>query len=254
MIRLNWLELKNFISGKNIHLQYIERATNYHIIAIDGDLQVETHVKKTSPANADQTDFETNYKSAANTPMTEVDSEGRRHIRQAAAKKGWSYLAHVIEFETSTLNGCYSKNWQEVDRGDVVMKFYNSSDVELVAGTQAELDANCVKTVITWSPSYDYELIGGNIHQRVSPATDVRLWVVGGAPELGALGVREFVGGLNLYYMGADEAIETDGRASKYMKKTTTGVPFNTNQMQTVIRHDIGMQHKIKLLLEYFRA
>lgn len=134
----------------------------------------------------------------------------------------------------------------------ITAKFFDVNDVEITV--QATADTDCVRTEIYFKPDFDYEIISGNIHQRVAPSDDVRIWVIGGALELGTLGTREFVSGLNMYYMGADEGIETDGRTSKYMKKTTTGVPYNTNQLQYTIRHTAGTKHKIMFVVEYFRG
>lgn len=184
--------------------------------------------------------------------IPERDEAGRQLVRYTAAMKGWTYLAHPLEIETSKLGGCYSKDWEGNNRGDCSMKFYDASDVELT--DQPSIDANCVKSVMTFTPNYDYEIVSGNIHQQATPATDIRLWVIGGALELGAAGVKEFAGGLNLKFMGADEQIETDGRASKYMPKVTEGVPYNTNQLQFIFRHNAGVKHKIMAVVEYFRA
>jgi len=101
---------------------------------------------------------------------------------------------------------------------------------------------------VTLKPDYDYDIIGGSIHQHITPVSDVRLWVVAGAVELGALGLKEFVGGLNMKYMGINEQIETDGRASARMNKTTTGVPYQTNQLQYIITHNAGHQHELMLV------
>ena len=184
----------------------------------------------------------------------EIDDDGRQVTRTAATYKGWRYLAHVLEMETATLNGVFSSDWQGTSRSDFTIKYYDNTDTELVAGTQAELDANCVKTVVTIKPSYDYDIVGGNVHQHTTPTENVRMWVVAGATELGALGVREFVGGLNMKFMGINEQIETDGRASARMNHTTTGVPFQTNQLQYIITHPVGYQHELMIVVEYFRA
>jgi hypothetical protein len=184
------------------------------------------------------------------------DSNGRNITRTAAAETGSTYLAHPIEIETSKLNGCFSSDHTGTPRTDFTMRFYNSSDVELVLGTQAELDSNCVKTVVTFKPQYDYEIMGGNIHQNSTPTTDVRIWVTGGMVDASDLpvSVKEFVTGLNLYYMGNNEQIETDGRASKFMKQVTTGAPYDTNTLQFIIRHNLGVNHKIMFVTEYFRV
>lgn len=186
------------------------------------------------------------------------DPSGRNLTRVAAAEVGASYIAHPLEITTSKLAGCFSSDYTGTSRTNFSIRFYNSSNIELVAGTQAELDANCVKTVVTFKPSHDYEIVGGNIHQHTTPITDSRVWVIGGmfdpndVPVAGY--VKEFVGGLNLKYMGDQESIETDGRASKYMKHTTTGAPYPTNVLQFIVRHNVGLQRDVMFVIEYFRT
>ena len=40
--------------------------------------------------------------------LEEIDDDGRQIVKAATTYKGWRYLAHVIEIETSKLNGCFS--------------------------------------------------------------------------------------------------------------------------------------------------
>jgi len=263
-IDVTWDDLKDFVDDRNLSIQYLDVGGLYHLYAFDDKFSMYTTIKHldTTPDPSDQKDWEDNYLPSANQSLT--DESNRTLVRVVAAKKGWTYLAHPIECTTSLLsNGCYTNDWQDNSRGDVTMRYYNSSDVELVAGTQAELDSNCVKTTITFNPSYDYEIVSGNIHQHTTPTSDVRLWVVGGVIDNSGLpweyptnnwNVSEFAGGLNLKYMGDQQQIETDGRASKYMQKTITGVPYNANQMQVILRHPVGEQTDIMLVLEYFKA
>lgn len=181
----------------------------------------------------------------------EVDDEGRQVSRIAAASRGWTYLCHPIEFETSKINSLYEKLVSGTNRGFSSIKFYDANDAEV---TDVQNEANIVKTVLLIKPSYDYELISGDIQQIESPSTDMRVWVNGGIIELGGAYVKEFAGGVNMRFFGAQESLKTDGRAAKYMKKNIAGVPYQANQLQVIIKHNAGVQHKFMLLLEYFRA
>lgn len=185
------------------------------------------------------------------------DPSGRSLTRVAAAEAGSTYLAHPIEVTTSKIGGCFSEFHTGTSRSDFSFRFYDINNVELVAGTQAELDASCVKTVVTFKPIHDYEIMGGNIHQHTTPSTNIRIWVIGGMftpSDIPIAGYnQEFIGGLNLKYIGDQESIQTDGRASKYMKHTTTGAPYPTNMLQYIIKHDAGVQSDIMIVTEYFR-
>ena len=183
--------------------------------------------------------------------ILDIDEQGRQISRVAAGQAGWVYFAHPIEFETAKIGSLYEKDKAGSNRGISTIKFYDVNDAEI---TDAQYEANIVKTVILFKPSYDYELISGNLQQIDAPSTDVRLWVVGGLIELGGAYVKEFAGGINMRYFGANEALKTDGRAAKYMKKDITGVPYQGNQLQIIVKHNAGIQHKLMLSLEYFRA
>lgn len=188
-----------------------------------------------------------------NIDATEKDSDGRPILRQAAASKGWVYLAMPIEFETSKLNSLYCKQEDLTDFPGVSIKFYDDVGVELT--TELDITTSCEKTVVTFAPTFDYELVGGNIHQSIIPTSDVRIWVSGGILELNSEPyVKSFVSGINFKYIGIDDHISTDGRAAKFMQKTITGVPYQGNQLRFTVRHQAGYNHKIMILMEYFRA
>lgn len=251
---VEWSVLKGFVDTRKLSIQSVLSDGIYHLKAFDESFQLEHRIIKQDPvvSGSDQEDWETNYLSTANQKLNDKDIDSRNIVRIAAANKGAAYKAHFFEFETSKLASLYCKDWEDVSDPDITIKFYNSSNVELT--TQASLDTDCVKTVITFAPGYDYEVISGSIHTVTQTTNDIRLWLVGGALELGAAGTKEFVRGLNLKFISADEMIETDGRASKWMATTTTGVPYNTNQLQVIVRNDIaGDKHKIMMAFEYFK-
>lgn len=182
----------------------------------------------------------------------EVDEQGRQIVRTAAGQKGWTYLSHCIEIETSKLGGVVSDFFTGSSDSGLSIKFYNASNVELI--TQQDIDNDCVRTEVIIKPDHDYEIIGGNIYQHTRPTQDIRLWVMGGIPELGNNYLKEMVRNLNLKFLSEHNFIETDGRASKYMRKTTTGVPYNTNQLKLIFRHPAGVKQQLMIILEYYRA
>lgn len=181
----------------------------------------------------------------------ELDEQGRQIVRTAAGRAGWTYLARSIELETSKIGSLFSQDYTGNNLTDVSLKFYNSNNQEV---TTPNDEMSIVKTVLTVKPNYDYELISGNLRQQTSPNSDVRIWTIGGILELGGPYVKEFTQCINMKFIGADEQVTTDGRASKYMKKDIVGVPYQGNQLQVIIRHTAGVYHKIMLILEYFRA
>lgn len=190
---------------------------------------------------------------------TEIDEEGRQVNRYAAAKKGWTYLAHFFEFETSKSLSLICNDWQGNPDSSLTIKFYDSSNNEIIdqgayLSLQEHLDNECVRTEVLFKPSFDYELISGTLRMETKSIEDCRLWVIGGVIELGAAGIKEFARNMNLHYLGADEIIETDGRASKYMAKDITGIPYQGNQLKFIVKHSAGYKFKIMPTLEYFRG
>lgn len=183
--------------------------------------------------------------------ILDIDDQGRQISRVAAGQAGWVYLCHPIEFETSKIDSLYEKLMSGSNRGCSSIKFYDANDAEV---TDVQNEANIVKTVLLIKPSYDYELISGDIQQIESPSTDMRVWVNGGIIELGGAYIKEFAGGVNMRFFGAQESLKTDGRAAKYMKKDIVGVPYQANQFQITVKHDAGVNHDFMLMLEYFRA
>ncbi len=246
-IHLKWTDFKLKASSKTMI-----RCSEYdYYYRLSYDF-FETTIAK--DGEADQIDFEANYKSSANKAVTipaDIDDQGRQIYRNATARSGWSYLAHPFEIQTSKLNSLINKNHQNIDRNNATVKFYDANNTEI---TNEANEIYIVKTVMTFKPSYDYELVAGSVRQIETPLSDINLWVIGGVLELGELYTREFVGGINLKFIGADEELKTDGRTAKYMRKTIDGCPYNANQIQLIIRHSPGTQHKILFLLEYYKA
>ncbi len=179
------------------------------------------------------------------------DADGVPLSRTKITQSGWHFQAHVFEFTTSKLASTYSKDIDDDDLGFLTIKYYDSSDVELVAGTQAELDSDCVLTVIDWEPDYNYEIIGGTLYQSVVPSTDVRLWILA-VPDLTPAqgGSIPFVeGGLNLKHMGTGPIVDLDGKTPKLMSYDAT---YHTNKFRFTTRHNAGAQCPLMIMFKIF--
>jgi len=251
-ISLNWTDFKTNLINRKGSIQFYTEDNHYRIFFLDGQIEFTTSIENEDPKSSHQIDFEDNYLSVANSKLSDSDNDARSIIRVAAADKGAAYKAHFFEFETCLLDSVHCESWLGMSDMDFSIKFFKMDGTELL--TQNDIDTMCTKTVVTFKPMYDYELVSGNVHMISRPTEDLRLWVVGGAPELGDMGAKEFIRNLNLQYIGADEGLHTDGRASKFMAASTMGVPYNTNQLQIVIKSSsVGYKHKILMAFEYFR-
>ena len=182
--------------------------------------------------------------------LIEIDDEGRQTVRRATAKKGWHYSAIVAEIKTSTVE-MYNKDFEGNDLGYITIKLYDNSDVEI---TDPANYINCVKTVVNIAPDFDFEVIQGDIYHSIRPTQDVRLWTLAGITELGAAGAKVFVNGLNLKYMSPDDHIKSDGRSSKFMSKDITGLPYQGNQFQFILKHPAGYEHELMVVLDIYKA
>ncbi len=66
MFTLTWTELATFLTARSLSVQYVDSNDQYILAGIDGDVVATAIIYKTTPANADQTDFETNYMPSGN--------------------------------------------------------------------------------------------------------------------------------------------------------------------------------------------
>lgn len=179
------------------------------------------------------------------------DANGRTIVRTAATLAGWHYMAQFFKLETSTGNlVCKDSSGNDIS-SDFHVKRIDSNGAITTDKTQA------VKTIFTWKPDYDYEIISGNIKQKTKAAQELLLHVTGGMYNEasnfdvipGASG--SFVQSMDLSFF---EETKTDGRASKYMHKTTEGAPFSTNRFQYTFEHPAGFEHEVLISVEIFKA
>lgn len=185
------------------------------------------------------------------TNLTPSDTDGVPLSRTKVTKTGWHYQANSVEFSTAKLSSLVNIDAAGDDLGYTTIKYYDVVGVELVAGTQGELDTDCVKTVITWEPGVDYEIIGGTLYQSAAPSNDVRLWITA-VPDLtpaqgGSIPFME--GGMNLKHMGTGAIMELDGKTPKLMTYNAT---YHTSKFQITATHTAGDQCPVMVVLKVF--
>lgn len=178
------------------------------------------------------------------------DTDGAPLARNKITRSGWHFQGQSIELTTSLLNGIYNKNVSETDLGFASVKCYDSGDTELT--TQASIDSSGVKTVLTWEPTHDIEMIGGDFYQSTQPTTDTRIWVTA-IPDLPAPnGTIPFLqGGHNLRHMGTGLVFRIDGRTPKLLPYDAV---YHTSKFEICLRHTAGHQHTIMFTPELFKV
>lgn len=185
----------------------------------------------------------------------DLDTTGRPIIRYAATVKGWHYQAHSVQFEVNKLGSLYNKDADGNDLGFCDLKIYKANGTECT--TQGSADTDGVKTVVTWSPDFDFEIISGNIRQIERETVDsyihVRAKIATGLAAPNDWFIIPFTqGGINLSYIGADETLKTDGRASKLV----TG--SNGDHFEVICNYDADLltntnRHKMSIIFEIYK-
>lgn len=75
MITLNWTSFKAMLVQKSISAQEHDRGGAYELFGFDGPLTIRCMILKEDPANADQTDYETNFQPYKNSRLGNVTTE-----------------------------------------------------------------------------------------------------------------------------------------------------------------------------------
>ena len=86
----SWDELKTIISQRQLKLQYEESEIKYKLFAVDSSITFAVELWKDTSAvkginvtqnNIDLQDFEDNFKTNANLPISPVDTDGKQYVR-----------------------------------------------------------------------------------------------------------------------------------------------------------------------------
>lgn len=181
------------------------------------------------------------------------DTDGALIMRMKAAKKGWSFWAVPVEITTSTIGGtmfCQTSDGNNIPW--VNCKIYDGNNAEITTAGLAGINlAACVKTVIDFEPTFDFEIIGGALRINSNPSQDVRLWIVG-APDIPAIygGSKEFASGINLKFLAPDSSFEIDGRVTKFLSYNPA---THQGKMRIILKHPAGSQVNMQLIVHIYR-
>lgn len=242
MIEANYQEFKRICLEKGLNPQSIIVGENIHAIAFDGPFSIASVF---GVGSQEASDFAQVFSGKINSKLdVPRDFTGRPIQRQAVTSEGWSYNAFCFEYTTKT-GQLFCMDAYGVDRGQWFLISRLDSSGATTQDTQS-----VVSDILTFSPPFDYEIISGEIFSIEKPESDLRVWVVGGCTSLGQQGTKEFVTGLNLRF---EAHVKTDGRASKFMKKSIQGIPYPCNEIQFRFMNHGGVEHRVQIILEIFR-
>lgn len=250
-MQVDWTTLKGLIQAGKLPYRYFDLGELYFVCAVDQPFQFECYLNKDS--GSDQTDFESNFKAAAFSTISQFDSDGAQIMRPKAAKSGWTYASIPVEVTTSKVGGLlYSKLSDGTDRGWATVKTFDANGNEITtSGLLNVNEANITTTQIDFEPSCDYEIIGGELRTTADTTQDLRLWIIA-VPDIPANqgGSKEMVGGINLNFLPPNNAYSIDGRVSKSLKYNAT---YHTSKLRLILQYPAGYQSKLSVVFEMYR-
>lgn len=252
MLQLEWNNPRITLGDLEIYLSnYL--GSLYDGMVIEG---AALRIMTTSVLSTEQEDYIKNYfYTVNNKPMVMTldaakDSDGSLISRTKIAPAGWHYQLHCVEVSTSVLNGFVNDKYDGTSYGFVTHKCYNAAGTLLT--NQLNIDTECVKTVVDWEPTFDYELIGGSIYQDTVPISNVRFWIVA-VPDLPVSygGSVVFGSGINLKYVNIAGTVSMDGRSPKRLTYSAT---YHSNKLRLIFKHNAGYKHEGMFLFELFKV
>lgn len=248
----SWTSFKSIcIAAKNLNCQFDEQSDRYELYGPDANgITWRVSLLKTSPANSDQIDFETNYKSSFNGKIVleQLDSDGAPMSRVKVVPSGWNFNYRMVDLKLSTVGSLVNNNAAGVAQTDVTLSLYDGSGVLIIDPAN---QGNCVKTVVDIEPVYDIYVAGGALRMDTQVTDNVYLNVIA-VPDIPALygGSKAFVQNVNLKYITNSIGLDVDGRAAKLLTYSAT---YHTNKFRFQFTHPAGYQMGVGILMEMYR-
>lgn len=247
-IEVQWEQIKEFVDARNVSIQYVDYDGNYYLKVQDGYFSLSTILSQEDQQNADLIDFETNYKPNGNKKLETKDSDGTMLQRLKVTTSGWTLHYHGLEITTSKLNAVTDLDHANNDWGFCTTKLYKANG-DLI--TLEEDLPYCVKTVVDWEPTFNFDIIGGYAFQYSVPSTDIRVSIMG-VPDIPANlgGSKVFMTGLNLKHLGT-AGMSLDGRTPKSLVYSEIN---HTSKIRFIFWHDAGVSHTMLTMMNIFKA
>lgn len=193
--------------------------------------------------------------------IPERDADGVHLSTQKITKAGWQYQLRSFQVTTcQLLEGYLEREADGSDPGFFTMKWFDNTDTELIQGGaesdvdfQARLDTDCEKTQLDWTPTFDYQLLGGQLRQAAAPSSSIILWVIGVPDYTPAQGgTKIFIYNLDLKFMPSTSVVEANGRTPKELLYNDP-IPGTNKLRYQFVADSLGMQHTIQISMELFK-
>lgn len=194
------------------------------------------------------------YSEEKNTTIRDKDSVPFSQTK--IVPTGWSFHAPNFSFKCGVADSVDFTDKFGNDMSSMCnLKFFNSS---AGYGTFTPCDpGDATMTVVDFNPPYPFYIVSGKLHQVAKPTANHKVYATL-APyvpyEQG--GSREFICCSNLRFKGLENAVESDGKAPKYVPFVTINEPLKiySNTIEIVVTHPAGTTgHEIEVEVGLYR-
>lgn len=185
-----WQEFKDFFVNRSLNVQHHETSSKYYLTAIDGPMKADYVIDKDIPANADQVDFETNYKPYSNKSFTDNNNrpvgaapvfkdkvlpDGKKLYNRTTGKKftaiqGFNIFTFAIPFTQMKFTGIEVINCEIGDKVDLFVTDDATGSYTTVPNyelNQFGFEVNMPDKFYTRESNYDADLFQGMIVKAV---------------------------------------------------------------------------------------
>jgi len=245
-MKLNWDDFKTITAAQRLDILMVEKDDCYKLYATKDGVTLRCVI--ITDQTDDISDFETNYKTSCNPARKDIDSSGKPFARMAVSDTGNS-LQWLSFHATAGKYGIFTcvESDNTTDFQGFTYKIYDANDDEI---TSAANEANAVKSVITFHPQFDLEMMAASLRQIETPTSDMNMFMVIDPDENIGSKYEMVTGGHDLRFFPALTTAFVDGKAPKKMVYDPV---YNTNKMAFILYHPVNTEHDIMLQLEYFR-
>lgn len=248
MLEVSWNVLKGFAVERGLSIQYVDDGSNYYLRAFDGLFTLGLTLSQHDPEEESLVDFETNFKANGNKKLDPPkDSDGSPLQRGKITTSGWKAQFHAMRISTATTNGIRNKKKDGSDLGFCTYKMY------AVGGAETFTPILAIRTVITWEPNHDMEIVGGTLFQAIPATTNIWMYVTAAAHIPAAYGgsIAFLEGGMNLADVGTGGTVDFDGKSPKWIAYDSVN---HSGRFEIELQHDVGVQHSFTLSFKFYRS
>lgn len=181
----------------------------------------------------------------------QTDDLGAAYSIPKMCEIGMHFQLKGFTITSGVYNSLIERDWKNHPCSDTVVNFYDASGIQLNATSQDNI-ANATQTQLTWTPNYNYYLMGGMVKVAAQPTSDAFLSVVV-APQIPSSygGQIPLISNLNLLFFGNNDLISAASPSTKLLTYQQNGMP-GTNSLQWNIYHGVGVQVKMEFLVQHY--